>query len=127
MADDRDMTLTLPLDTWEWMASTLPQVETGDAVAAAVKRAEEEAVVVAAGDGGAGGAGGATIEEVHKAYLRLGAAGLGQGAEAKALHIWQSINLRNLRENIHPTRRRAHLILRKQGDHSVQRIDLRTH
>ena len=50
-----------------------------------------------------------------------------EDARAKALHIWQSINLRNLRENIHPTRRRAHLILRKQGDHSVQRIDLRTH
>jgi type I pantothenate kinase len=40
-------------------------------------------------------------------------------------HIWRTINGVNLRENIQPTRSRAHLILEKAGDHSVQGVVLR--
>jgi type I pantothenate kinase len=39
--------------------------------------------------------------------------------------IWQSINLINLRENVQPTRDRAHLILEKGRDHAVRRVHLR--
>ena len=39
--------------------------------------------------------------------------------------IWRDINLRNLRDNILPTRERAHLVLRKRADHTVDQIRLR--
>ena len=39
--------------------------------------------------------------------------------------IWRSINLVNLRENVQPTRERAHLILEKGRDHAVRRVRLR--
>jgi len=39
--------------------------------------------------------------------------------------VWQSINLVNLRENVQPTRERAHLILEKGRDHAVRRVKLR--
>jgi type I pantothenate kinase len=39
--------------------------------------------------------------------------------------IWQSINLVNLRENVLPTRERAHLILEKGRDHAVRKVRLR--
>jgi type I pantothenate kinase len=39
--------------------------------------------------------------------------------------IWQNINLPNLRQNILPTRERAHLILEKGRDHAVRRVKLR--
>jgi type I pantothenate kinase len=39
--------------------------------------------------------------------------------------IWEAINLVNLRENILPTRERAHLILEKGTEHLVERIRLR--
>ena len=42
-----------------------------------------------------------------------------------ARDIWQSINGRNLRENIAPTRERASLIVHKTGDHRVDRVRLR--
>jgi type I pantothenate kinase len=42
-----------------------------------------------------------------------------------ARQIWREINGVNLRENIQPTRERAHLILEKGEDHSVQRVKLR--
>ena len=49
--------------------------------------------------------------------------------EEEALHaargIWASINAVNLRENILPTRERAHLILEKGPDHSVAGVRLR--
>ncbi|MEM6711538.1 MAG: type I pantothenate kinase [Pseudomonadota bacterium] len=48
-----------------------------------------------------------------------------QEAEAVAMHIWNGINLPNLRGNIRPTRARADLILTKGGDHLVERVDLR--
>lgn len=39
--------------------------------------------------------------------------------------IWRSINLPNLKENIGPTRERAHLILEKGENHLVETIQLR--
>ncbi|WP_291180632.1 type I pantothenate kinase [Hyphomicrobium sp.] len=46
-------------------------------------------------------------------------------AIARALEIWRTINLKNLTENILPTRPRARLILRKVEDHSVSTVALR--
>ena len=42
-----------------------------------------------------------------------------------ARRIWRTINLVNLRENVLPTRERAHLILEKGRDHAVRRVRLR--
>ena len=39
--------------------------------------------------------------------------------------LWQNINLRNLNENILPTRPRADLILRKGSDHLIEEVALR--
>ena len=39
--------------------------------------------------------------------------------------IWRTVNLRNLEENVLPTRDRAHLILEKGRDHAVRRVRLR--
>jgi len=46
-------------------------------------------------------------------------------AEATAIDIWERINGVNLRENITPTRNRAHLILQKGEDHAIQQVSLR--
>jgi type I pantothenate kinase len=46
-------------------------------------------------------------------------------ARVTGLHIWRSINLVNLRDNILPTRQRADLILRKGADHAVETVALR--
>jgi type I pantothenate kinase len=46
-------------------------------------------------------------------------------AEATAGRIWREINEPNLVDNILPTRQRAHLILTKSADHSVQQVQLR--
>lgn len=46
-------------------------------------------------------------------------------AVATARGIWSTINGRNLRENILPTRDRASLILRKGADHRVTDVNLR--
>lgn len=42
-----------------------------------------------------------------------------------ATRIWTEINLPNLRENIGPTRERAHLVLEKGRDHRVENVRLR--
>jgi type I pantothenate kinase len=42
-----------------------------------------------------------------------------------ASQIWKDINAKNLHENILPTKGRARLILKKEADHSIQRIQLR--
>ncbi|WP_350335761.1 type I pantothenate kinase [Coralliovum pocilloporae] len=42
-----------------------------------------------------------------------------------ALSLWTDINLKNLKENILPTRPRADLIIRKAEDHSVDTVSLR--
>lgn len=46
-------------------------------------------------------------------------------ARKRALSIWREINLRNLEENIKPTRQRARLILRKGPNHSIESVALR--
>jgi type I pantothenate kinase len=46
-------------------------------------------------------------------------------ARAIAEGLWNNINLKNLRENILPTRPRADLILRKGTDHRVEEVALR--
>ncbi|RLQ89169.1 type I pantothenate kinase [Notoacmeibacter ruber] len=46
-------------------------------------------------------------------------------ARHKAETLWQTINRRNLVENILPTRPRADLILRKGADHLVESVSLR--
>ncbi|MGH7935581.1 MAG: type I pantothenate kinase, partial [Chthoniobacterales bacterium] len=46
-------------------------------------------------------------------------------AEAIAREIWININLRNLHENILPTRARANLVLTKGADHLIEAVDLR--
>jgi type I pantothenate kinase len=43
----------------------------------------------------------------------------------RAREIWRSINLRNLVDNILPTRRRAQLILKKGPDHKIESVSLR--
>jgi type I pantothenate kinase len=46
-------------------------------------------------------------------------------ARAIAEGLWANINLKNLRENILPTRPRADLILRKGADHLIEEVALR--
>jgi hypothetical protein len=46
-------------------------------------------------------------------------------ARTQALEIWRPINLKNLEENILPTRQRARLILRKGADHRIETVALR--
>ena len=46
-------------------------------------------------------------------------------AEARALEIWQTINCKNLHENILPTRQRAGLIISKGEDHRTATVALR--
>lgn len=46
-------------------------------------------------------------------------------ATATAKEIWNSTNRPNLVENILPTRPRATLVLRKDADHSINRLRLR--
>ena len=46
-------------------------------------------------------------------------------ARAQALQIWSTINLKNLDENILPTRQRAHLIVHKTASHQVDEVALR--
>jgi type I pantothenate kinase len=46
-------------------------------------------------------------------------------ARETARHIWTTINGRNLADNILPARERAHLILQKSPDHTVERVLLR--
>ncbi|MBB5152832.1 type I pantothenate kinase [Saccharopolyspora phatthalungensis] len=46
-------------------------------------------------------------------------------ARAEADHLWRTINEPNLLDNILPTRPRATLVLRKDIDHSINRVRLR--
>ncbi len=48
-----------------------------------------------------------------------------EAAKVRAIEIWRTINLKNLEENILPTRQRARLILRKRADHQVEQVALR--
>ncbi len=46
-------------------------------------------------------------------------------ARSRASEIWRTINLKNLEENILPTRQRASLIMRKSATHCVDSVALR--
>jgi type I pantothenate kinase len=46
-------------------------------------------------------------------------------ARAEARHLWRTINEPNLIDNIRPTRPRATLVLRKDADHTINRVRLR--
>lgn len=48
-----------------------------------------------------------------------------EAARAKGRSIWRNINLRNLEENILPTKQRARLILTKSDKHRIERVSLR--
>ena len=67
----------------------------------------------------------ATVFQDPTSYFHRYAALAEAEAEATARRIWQSINLVNLRENVLPTRERAHLVLEKGRDHAVRRLRLR--
>jgi type I pantothenate kinase len=60
-----------------------------------------------------------------KSYFRKYAHLSDEEAAAFAGRVWDEINGANLRENILPTRERAHLILEKNADHRVERVRLR--
>ena len=48
-----------------------------------------------------------------------------EDARVEAKHLWHTINRPNLEDNILPTRPRATLVLRKDGDHAINRVRLR--
>jgi type I pantothenate kinase len=58
-------------------------------------------------------------------YFHRYAALTDEQADARALEIWTTINEKNLRENILPTRERATLVLQKGADHQVAEVRLR--
>ena len=60
-----------------------------------------------------------------KSYFRKYAELSEEEAQAFAGKVWEEINGVNLRENILPTRERAHLILEKGPDHAVGQVKLR--
>lgn len=59
------------------------------------------------------------------AYFHRYATMTPEDAYARALEIWRTINLKNLEENILPTRQRASLILKKSDVHRVIEVALR--
>ncbi|MEO5678152.1 MAG: type I pantothenate kinase [Acidimicrobiales bacterium] len=67
----------------------------------------------------------ATVFEDPASYFHRYAALDDKEAQDTARAIWQTVNAVNLRENILPTRERAHLILEKGPDHRVRRVRLR--
>ena len=66
-----------------------------------------------------------TVFRNPSSYFHRYAALSPDAARETARGIWQSINLVNLRENVLPTRERAHLILEKGRDHAVRKVRLR--
>jgi type I pantothenate kinase len=64
------------------------------------------------------------FRDVNSYFHRYAALSDGE-AVVRAREIWQQINGVNLRENILPTRDRAHLILEKALDHTVRSVRLR--
>lgn len=66
-----------------------------------------------------------TVFRDPSSYFHRYAALSPEEAAATARQIWASINAVNLRENVRPTRERAHLILEKGRDHAVRRVRLR--
>ena len=66
-----------------------------------------------------------TVFTDQASYFHRYAALTDEEADAVARAIWRDINYVNLKENIEPTRERAHLILAKDGQHLVQSVRLR--
>ncbi len=66
-----------------------------------------------------------TVFQDSRAYFHRYSKLSAEDATETALQIWHDINGLNLRENILPTRERAHLILEKASDHSVTGVKLR--
>jgi len=66
-----------------------------------------------------------TVFQSPSSYFHRYAALTEGRAVETAREIWRSINLVNLRENVLPTRERAHVILEKGRDHAVRRVRLR--
>ena len=60
-----------------------------------------------------------------KAYLHKLAALSDDETKSIAKTIWENINLKNLNENILPTRERADLVIKKNKDHKINEIWLR--
>lgn len=60
-----------------------------------------------------------------KSFFRRYADLTDEETEAMANDIWTRINLKNLRENVLPTRQRADLIVRKGADHDTEAVALR--
>ena len=67
----------------------------------------------------------ATAFKEPASYFRRYAALSDDAAERTAGTIWDTINGPNLRENILPTRERAHLVLVKGEDHAIDEVWLR--
>jgi type I pantothenate kinase len=59
------------------------------------------------------------------AYFHKYAAMAPEEVRRTALQLWRNINLKNLKQNILPTRRRAQLILQKGEGHGVEVASLR--
>ena len=66
-----------------------------------------------------------TVFQNPSSYFHRYAALSPEEARATARGIWRAINVVNLRENVLPTRERAHLILEKGRDHAVRKVRLR--
>jgi type I pantothenate kinase len=66
-----------------------------------------------------------TVFRDPSSYFHRYAALSVEDAGETARQIWRSINLVNLRENVLPTRERAHLILEKGRDHAIRKVKLR--
>jgi type I pantothenate kinase len=66
-----------------------------------------------------------TVFKYPSSYFHRYASLSDEEARAIASQIWVDINGQNLRQNILPTRERAHLILEKNADHSVTGVKLR--
>ena len=66
-----------------------------------------------------------TVFRQPSSYFHRYAALSVEEARDTARQIWRTINLVNLRENVLPTRERAHLILEKGRDHAIRKVKLR--
>ena len=66
-----------------------------------------------------------TVFQNPSSYFHRYAGLTDEEAAKTAERIWEEINLPNLRDNIEPTRERAHLILEKGASHGVEHIGLR--
>ena len=67
----------------------------------------------------------ATVFQDPNSFFRHFAALSDSEADAMAREIWRSINGKNLRENIAPTRSRASLVIHKGSDHRMKEVHLR--